>query len=272
MLPELHELVRDVIYTRGAIDPTEVDVTFDPLSKERVDGLVRPTLNFSLIDAQENLILRNASPQTTRTNGHAQVRMPPRRVDLRYLVTALTSDTEDTQRLFWRALVTLIRTPELSPEPLVEELRRQIEAPLVIRVAQQDAGIGVLDFWSAIGVEARPAFVCVLTVPVDLEIRIEAPLVFARASTFSQKDVPGGTSRVFIDIGGVVRDQAEQGVRDASVSLVGVGRQTQTDDQGRFVLRNVPEGKVTFRVASAEGKSAEFSMDIPAESYELRLD
>ena len=165
MLPELHELFRELIYRRGAIDASEVDVTFDPPTQEWVDGLVRPTLNFSLVDAQENLNLRHASPQTVRTNGHTQVRMPPRRVDLRYLVTAITTDTEDSQRLLWRALVTLMRTPELSPDSLPEEVRRQVEAPLVVRVAQQDAGINVLDFWSAVGANARPAFVCVLTVP-----------------------------------------------------------------------------------------------------------
>jgi hypothetical protein len=272
MLPELHGLLREVIYKRGAIDPSEVDVSFDPPTKEWVDGLVRPTLNLSLVDAQENLMLRNVTPQTVRTNGHAQVRMPPRRMDLRYMVTAITSDAEDSQRLLWRALVTLMRTPELSPESLSDEVRQQIDAPLVLRVASPDLGLNVLDFWSAVGIEARPAFVCVLTVPVDLEIVIEEPLVLARASSFVQKGVPGASPRVFLDIGGVVRDQAADALPDVSVSLVGIGREVRTDPEGRFVLRNVPEGKVTFRVAAPDGKLAEFAMQIPSESYDLRLE
>src|SRR5215467_6025028 len=106
MLTDVHELLRKVVLERGRIDPSEVDVSFESPSKAWIDGLVRPTLDFALVDMQENLNLRHASPQTKITNGHAEVRMPPRRVDLRYMVSAVTSDTDDSHRLLWRAMVT----------------------------------------------------------------------------------------------------------------------------------------------------------------------
>jgi Pvc16 N-terminal domain/Carboxypeptidase regulatory-like domain len=271
MLTELHELLRAVVLERGRIDATEVDITFEPPSKMWIDGLVRPTLDFALIDVQENLNLRNANPQTARTNGSAQIRMPPRRVDLRYLVTALTSDTDDSHRLLWRAMVTLMRTPELPAERLPEEIQQEIHAPLLVRIAQPDAGINVLDAWSAAGAEVRPSFCCVLTVPVELEIVFELPLVLGRAAQYIDKEAPGAPE-VFLSIGGVVRDREGQLVADANVAVAGSGKVARTDAEGRYLLNNVRSGVVTLQVGRPDAPSQRKTIDVPSDSYDVRLD
>ncbi len=66
MLPELHEVLKELIYSRGRISRTDVDVTFEVPTKEWTDKLVRPTVNLYLAELQENLELRQAQFQSRR--------------------------------------------------------------------------------------------------------------------------------------------------------------------------------------------------------------
>jgi hypothetical protein len=176
MLAELHEVVRDLIYREGKIDRAEVDVTFEVPTKEFVERLVRPTVDLFLIELQENTDLRQ--PQfrpAPAPDGKARFEALPRRVDLRYVVTALTTNADDAFRLIWRVLGVLLRTPELPTERLSTALT--LDLPILARVAQPSDGTKLLDVWSAVGGEPRPAFGYVLTAPMDLGLSLEAPLV-----------------------------------------------------------------------------------------------
>lgn len=270
MLPELHTALRELILNKGCIDPDQVEVAFDVPTRDWIDGLTRPTLDISLIDMQENASLRHATPQTVVANGQALTRMPPRRVDLRYLVTALTTDAEDSQRLLWRAMVTLLRTPELPPELLPREIRQTIDVPLLLRVAQPDPSLSPLEAWGAFGSEARPAFCLVVTVPVDLEMVFEAPLVLTRATRYDRTDLPGSAD-TFNEIGGVLRDGTGQPVADASLRVEGRTAAVTTNTAGHFVLRHVPRGTLTLHVDRADGTHARLALEVPSTSYDLHL-
>ena len=176
MLTELHQVVEDLIYREGKIDRAEVDVAFEVPTKEFVERLVRPTLDVFLIELQENTDLRQPQFRHTETpDGKARFEALPRRVDLRYVVTALTTNAEDGFRLIWRVLGVLMRTPELPTESLPRTLTHDL--PIPARVARPDDGAKLLDVWSAVGGEPRPAFGYVLTAPMDLGLSLEAPLV-----------------------------------------------------------------------------------------------
>jgi hypothetical protein len=68
-----------------------------------------------------------------------------------------------------------MRTPELPTESLPRTLTHDL--PIPARVARPDDGAKLLDVWSAVGGEPRPAFGYVLTAPMDLGLSLEAPLV-----------------------------------------------------------------------------------------------
>src|SRR5436309_12564833 len=132
MLLELHNTIQRLLYERGQINPREVDITFEAPTRERIDKLMRPTINVFLFDLHENAELRQNSFQNTRNNGRAERRLMPRRFDLRYIVSALTTAVEDEHQLLWRVLVTLIRHPQFPPELLSDELR-VLDPPLSTR-------------------------------------------------------------------------------------------------------------------------------------------
>ena len=78
MLVTLHEIIKQLLHERGNITPSEVDISFDAPTKEWIDRLMRPTISLFLFDVRENSDLRQTSFQSTRLNGRAQRRLPPR--------------------------------------------------------------------------------------------------------------------------------------------------------------------------------------------------
>jgi hypothetical protein len=182
MLPELHQVVQELIYREGRIERAEVDVAFEVPTKEFVERLVRPTVDLFLVELLENTDLRQAQFAVAQVNGHTRFEALPRRVDLRYVVTALTSNADDAFRLIWRVLAVLMRTPELPTDDLPRVLT--LDLPILARVAQPGDGTKLLDVWSAVGGEPRPAFGYVLTAPLDLGLSLEAPLVLGRTLGF----------------------------------------------------------------------------------------
>src|SRR5690349_1015085 len=109
MLTEIHLTLQRILYERGQVSPREVDLRFEPPKHDWIESLTRPTINLFLFDVAENTDLRHTNMQMSRTNGHAVHRMPPRRFDLRYLVSALSTVIEDEHLLLWRTLITLLK-------------------------------------------------------------------------------------------------------------------------------------------------------------------
>jgi hypothetical protein len=280
MLSDLNVALRSLLHGRGLIEPAQVDVEFEAPVQSWVDTLIRPTLNLFLFTIEENTELRQAARETVRANGHAVHRVPPRRFDVRYLVSAFTTDVVDEQLLLWRALVTLLRHRSLPPDVLSPALR-SAEPEIVTAVGPADDGPRPLDLWGALEIRPRPAFVFTVTLPVDLEIAVTAPLVltvqttgFARLETgrgFPVRDGDGTDLRTHI--GGVVRDAAGAGIPGAAVSLHGRGVPgTRTNERGEFTLSRVPTGRVTLEVARVDGAPTLVTVTIPSDSYDVVLE
>src|SRR5262245_42266541 len=193
MLNAVHQALAKLIFERGLIDPNEVDVRFDAPSKEWIDSLTRPTVSLFLFDLQENTDKREGAPQPLPINkdGRAERRMPPRRIDLRYMVSVLTADVEDEHELLWRVLFTLLKHQQYPVEMLPESLRA-LTPPVTARLATPDEGRNMLDIWSALGSEPRPAMCYIVTAPMDLGLTIDAPLVLSRRARYVRLSADAG--------------------------------------------------------------------------------
>lgn len=272
MLAELHTSLQHLLRDRGLLDARDVAIEFDPPVKAWVTSRTRPTLSLFLFDLQENTELRQTGVETTRSNGRGVHRMPPRRFDLRYLVSALTTDVGDEHLLLWRTLVTLMKHPTIPADILPDAIRR-LDVPVVARIAKPDEGPRPLDVWSALEAPPRPALVYLLTVPVDLEMAIDAPLVFTRTTRYAQLEAPLASADVFTHIGGVVRDRAGVPVAGAQVSLEGrVAPEAITNAAGEFTLAGVPSGAVTLRIVRDRSTPKLVKLEIPSGSYEIVAD
>jgi hypothetical protein len=269
MLAEIHTAIQQMLFEKGRIPRNDVDVTFDMPTKEWIASRTRPTINFFLFDIAENNELRTTNMQTTRSNGHALQRMPPRRFDLRYSVSALTTMIEDEHLLIWRTLATLLKYSSLPEEELPEVLRL-LEVPLVTKVERTHEGPHPLELWSALEVPPHPTLLYVVSAPLDLEIAFETPLVLTRTIRTVRRgvDIVETSTR----IGGVVRSADGTPVAGVVVGVEGRVVGSITNDEGRFKLSNVPHGTLKLQIGLDGSVLKSATIEIPSDSYDITLD
>jgi hypothetical protein len=272
MLNAINAAVETLLRDRGRIDPLDVDVRFEVPSDAWVGSLTRPTVNFFLFELHENTEKRDGAPQTSVNGGRAERRMPPRRIDLQYMVSVLTADVEDEHEVLWRVMATLMKHQQFPPEVLPESLRT-VEPPMAARIASKDESRNMLDIWSALGTEPHPALCYILTAPMDLSIAIHAPLVLTRTARY-RRIAPGQapSSDIGIQIGGTVRSPAGEPVPDATVSPRGSSIGSVTSADGRYALRGVSEGPITLVVMRNGRAEKTVDVRVPGESYDIVLD
>jgi hypothetical protein len=269
MLNFVHGALENVIRAGGHVDPVDADIRFERPDNEWVGSLTQPTVDFFLFDVRENVDRRETNLQLQFKNGRAQKRMPPRRIDLAYMVSVLTTEVADEHELLWRVLATLLKHEELPEDALPEPLRGL--GGMTGRLAAAQDPYNLLDIWSAVGARPRPALCYVLTAPLDLALTIESPLVLTRTARH-YRVAAGVEPRVAVHIGGVVSDGAGRPLAGMDVTPVGSARTTVTDADGRYRLHSLPEGRRRIRVGGRGLPVREVELTVPAESYDIVID
>lgn len=261
MLLTVQNILRRLLYERGQISEQEVAIIFEAPTSERIARLWQPTISLFLYAIQENVELRQSSYQTVAANGRAERRPLPRRFDLHYMVSAISSDIEDEQQLLWRVLTTLVRYPQVPEELLPEELRT-LSVPLVTRLAQENEGGQLIALWNGLGSPPRPALAYTITVPVELAPVGEAPLVLKRTVRY-RRLAPGEelVSESALLLGGVVRNQQGEALAGVRIALEGHPHESVTDSAGRFVLGHLPPRRAVLRLMPPAGPARRLTLD-----------
>jgi hypothetical protein len=240
MLADLHVALQRLLLERGLLEQDTVAIEFEAPSRTWVGSRTRPTVDLFLYDIEENTDLRQTGVQTTRTNGQGIHRLPPRRFDLRYLVSAVATDIVDEHALLWRTFVTLMKYPTLPAEVLPDSLSTQAY-PIAARVTGSETSSRPLEIWNSLESPPRPALVYVVTVPVDLEVAITAPLVFSRTARYASTRDAAQVLERRMHIGGTVVDRRGHPVAGARVWIDGRAREPAvTNAAGEYTLTNVP--------------------------------
>lgn len=253
MLSALHRSILRLLNDRGGIDSADVEVQFCTPSRSWSEQLVRPTINFFLYDLEEQTDLRNSNVQTVRVNGRAHQRMPPRRFNLHYLVSAWSSEPTDEYAILWRTLAVLLRhTP--FPDDLLESEVRAAGVSVPTSIGRYGDTPSAYDLWGAVGVTPRPALSYNLIAPLDLDFTLDAPLVLQSSVRIRRPavhaDEPISYDRDIRAFGGQICDSTGQPLIGATVLLVGTAEQGTTDSEGRYRLRmrRGTPGPYTLRV------------------------
>jgi hypothetical protein len=284
MLTTIQTTIQHLLYEHGQIDPDEVDVRFERPSRQWAESLMLPTINLFLFDIVENTDRRSGAPQVGRTNGQAQMRVPARRFDLRYLIGVFTTLMEDETTLLWRTLATLLRHNPLPAELLSEELRA-LDLPLHTQVGQPETGAKPHELLGALELPPRPALVYTVTAPLDLELTFSAPLVLSRSIRFTRPTPAAERADLgltaehtpsfdaMLRIGGIVRNQHGQPIQGAALAVEGSAiKEVITNNEGRFSMRVRRDGPLTLRISSPGGVSRQVRLEIPSASYDVILD
>lgn len=177
MLHDLDLTLESLVRTEGKLNKSDIDVDFDQPTSEWSARLSRPTLNMFCYDVRENVKLRLMDRTVTRSGNRATTELPPRRVDLSYLVTAWARKIEDEHQLLWRSLVALKKHFSLAPVDCEGMLRLQ-SRDINLKVADMsDNPMNLIDLWSVLDNQMKLGFTVVATIELDTDISFEGPLV-----------------------------------------------------------------------------------------------
>ena len=273
MLAEIKSALGRLIAEYGQISPAEVEVRYEAPTREWIDRLTRPTINCYLFDLRENADLRRPGMQTlpgVRPNT-AIKRTPPRRIDLHFMISAVTTEVEDEDALLWRLLSTLLKHAEW-PEEIVPDVVRELNLPVMTRLDYEQEVTRLTDLWSGLQAQPRPALWYVVTAPLDLEQEIVTPLVLTRVARTLDRD-SGRVLRRSIAITGAVLGVDGAPLEGVTVVLEDrVAEPITTQADGRFVFQNLPEGPLRLRVTSADGTQQAVTLQVPSDNYDIILD
>ena len=289
MINDLDETIKQMLIDGVPLDINEIDIIFEAPTEEWSTSLARPTINCYLYHVVENYDLRQTDWQLNRPvpgqrqqngapgTGHtASRRRLPFRLDAFYAISVWANEIEDEHRLMWRVLSAMIRYNN-NPIPLDKlkgDLARQ-EWPIPIKVAQQESPIkNPSDFWSSMEVPIKPSINLSVTLPLDPDLVVTAPLVLTRRlRVFEDMTTKEKFELPAVQFGGWVMDGEGAGaepVVGADVVIVERGLRTRTDQEGRFKFDHVPNGRYTLRAIAASGQ-AERDIVLPGEGYDLVL-
>jgi hypothetical protein len=230
-------------------------------------SLVKPTLICYLYDLAENTALRRNAPSLERMDNGAVRRAPIRRFDLRMMLSAVAGDVQDEHLLLGHAIVTLLRNATV-PEELTPKFARGLDAEVQIRMEEDEKGPRPFHIWNSLGVSPRPSVLFEMTVPVDVEIQANIPLVLTR--TLRVFDFEGTKLDESYEVGGTVRDQMGQPVPDVSLALAATGGEIAvTGPDGRYTLRSNTTGSMSVRVMQADRQLTQVDLTIPSDSYDI---
>lgn len=274
MLTDFNATLKQLLVKRVPLDPNEVEISFDCPKREWSAKVIKPTVDLYLFDVRENVTLRTRNYRTVNgPEGRTGRLRPPVYVDLSYFVTTWAREVADEHTLLWRAMTAMMRESELGSDILQGTIKA--DWPVNIMVAQAE---GVLrnpgEFWNALDNDLKPAVVYNVTLPVDLNVMHEAPLVLTNVTDIMSARKERISHR--IAIGGTVHTKGKgkasgASIAGAAVSFPLLGISVYSDDDGRFVASGVPEGTHQVRITQDNGVVIERDLVVPSRAYDLEV-
>lgn len=228
MLQLLDQALESLLRATLPSELRDIDVAFEAPDGEWGVGLTRPTVNLFLRDVRRNLAERDAGQRLTSRDGRRVWEQPAPRADCRYLVTAWTSQVDDEHRILGEVLAVLLRSAELDPDHMSDQLRALPPPPSLSLAASGDDDQA--DFWSALGGQLKPGLDLTVTVTVDAAAVAEAGADVEQAAIGLTDHAAARRSDRRVVAGRAARDTAGCVVRSPRGTAI-------VDDDGRFTVR-----------------------------------
>ncbi len=274
MIHDLDETIKQILIKKGKLNAGDIDIAFDQPTGEWTASLNRPTINLYLYDMRENLELRNTSHiKTERHNGRGGKRVyPSKRIDLSYLITVWARNPEDEHQLLWRVLRTLSLSRSIKPETGIGMVREQ-PFDLPIKVAlPSDAVRNLPDLWGVMENQLKPSVNLLVTVALDTQLVVEAPLVLTSTLRVGQSAHPLEQEMTAVDvsiyhIGGRVLHQGMPVGEGVEVTLLNRGDTVETDASGQYVFAYMQPGEYDVEVVADGRKPKRFTITVPNDDH-----
>lgn len=234
----------------------------------------KPVLSLYLHDLHENLDTRDQSFEVIRDpNGREGTRSrKPTRINLSYLVTAHAKDPQTEHQLLGDALGILMRNGRVPKKHLVGTLEPYGELAMALSVAQRDhwAHANAPSVWQAAGLPLRPFIGLVASALFDpyetkaVKLVRDAILGLGLGADPYKKDRQMNVRAVRLGAAGVVSGPNGEALPSVNVEVKGRSETAVTDENGVFLIRNLPPGPHTLVFNKARYVSQEEEAIAPA--------
>ena len=195
MIPEVDEALGGLLRSR-AVPGGQVEVSFEPPTRDWAAGRNVPTVNAYLYDIREDTARREYGMISVRDESGIVVQRhrPLRYFRLSYLMTCWTRRPEDEHRLLASVLGCLIGT-EVLPVSGAGVLA-SLSLPVQLALAAPGDSRSAADLWSALGGNLKPSLDAVVTAPYPEPGEPAAPPVTEARVVGRRLDAPDKADKV----------------------------------------------------------------------------
>ncbi|MDZ7677546.1 MAG: DUF4255 domain-containing protein [Acidimicrobiales bacterium] len=201
---------------------TDVDVAFNAPAKDWSARLSRPTVNLFLWDIRRSAAQQRAGLEEVEIEGNKFRRIPPRALEMRYLVTAWSSEHRDEHQLLGNVAQSILSNRWIPNQFLPDGFELPDRRPVELSLTTT-SDLKPNDFWSSIDGQLKPGLDIIVT--------------FRVATTLTEVAEPASE----VDVG--LGDKNDPS-RSSSRSYV-TGRTSNPDAVGRAVRTR--RGKATVQ-------------------------
>lgn len=228
MLEYIDESLESFLRALAPLSAADVDVSFQAPDREWSAKLNRPTVNMFLWDIKRSTDHARTGIQEYERDGQRMRRLALPRIELRYLVSAWTSDHADERALLGSLLQTVLGHGDIPVEYVSPALRDL--SPLVLSLTR--SGDMKMDVFKTLEGQLKPALDVMIVTEVDTDLgKPTAAPVGDIGVGVSDRDNPGTFS-------GSRRVAGEVRVPGAVGRMVLSPRGSATvDPAGRFLVR-----------------------------------
>jgi hypothetical protein len=147
----------------------DVDVAFNAPAKDWSARLSRPTVNVFLWDIRRAASKQRAGVEEIDIEGRTFRRTPPRVVEMRYLITAWSSEHRDEHQLLGNVATAILLTRSIPRQHLPAGFELADDRPVGLSLTTT-ADLKPNDFWSSIDGQLKPGLDVIVT------FRVATPL------------------------------------------------------------------------------------------------
>lgn len=190
MLDLIDESLEAFFRAHVPLGATDVDVSFEAPDRDWSAKLVRPTVNLFLWDIRRSAGRSRTGVEEYERGGTTYRRLALPVVELRYLITAWTSDHGDERALLAGMMRALLATSHIPSEFLAAELT-ELRQPTLLMAR---AGEQHVDVFRALEGQLKPSISMIVVADIDTDLgRPVGPEV--TSIDLSVHDADGVTSR-----------------------------------------------------------------------------
>jgi len=232
MLDLIDQSIESFFRAAVPLSATDIDMSFEPPDRQWSAKLIRPTVNAFLWDIRKSTARARTGMEEVERNGHTVRRLALPVIELRYIVTAWTSDHGDERALLGGLMRSILRHSDI-PRTYLPDGLAEVRPPSLLMARTGEEHV---DVFKALEGQLKPGINMIITAEVDID-RDQPIGPEVGGVSISVADLAGGATTTLRRVAGEVVLDGDGGLAGAVGAVVrGQRHATYVNPAGRFLI------------------------------------